>query len=151
MIAKIKLYDLNGTRFLVFDNEVYTRHPDVDDAEDAIVVAGEQLTSGDPVSISPDDGKAYNPLSASPKIRKCGKCGKPGHIARKCPSAAVADIEEPARDPKRTEPSDTRSLRERVTEYWRDGLDAEEIGDYLPSESLPEIKAIWEDLNRRHG
>ena len=96
------------------------------------------------------------PKTTVRKIIVCSKCGGEGHNARtggkqKDPlsledadggKTAYMRAEAPKQEP-------VRSLREQVKELFDTGLSVEECFDYLPSQSMAEIRAIYEDIERK--
>lgn len=166
MIASIKIYTIGGEKFIIFENELYARRQD-DADEDSSPEKEEETEESEPAEETlpaepvrkrgrPAKGyvKPDKPVGAAAHRapRKCSKCNRPGHTYRTCTGgvSVAVDVEPsaPAVSKPEAEPSENRSLRERVAELWRDGLDPEEMSEYLPSESLVEIRAIYEHLER---
>ncbi len=71
-MENIQRYELGGVRFVIIDGDVYWRYADVFDTGEEEREDEEEL-----------------PLPAVTRLtNKCGRCGEPGHKARKCPTRA---------------------------------------------------------------
>lgn len=160
-VVTIARYDDDGS-----SKELVYRYISADDAIDLMIHIDSVATGGDEREGEEEAEAAPEPepqhrfekhtAKGSRAPRKCSQCGQPGHTYRTCgkksltspePAQAEDDTEEPEDS---SEPAvDHRSLRERVKELWEAGVGLEDVFDSLPSDPIPEVNAIYRDLERK--